>query len=88
MRSSVVQEVGAEAALRCGDRVGIGYQQAACFECSFCKQGAEQLCPSQKVIAVDRYGGFADHILVDDRFAFRLPLQLHSAAAAPLLSSG
>jgi D-arabinose 1-dehydrogenase-like Zn-dependent alcohol dehydrogenase len=74
--------------LRSGDRVGIGYQQAACFECSFCKQGLEQLCPGQKVIAVDTYGGFADHILVDGRFAFRLPAPLDSAAAAPLFSSG
>jgi D-arabinose 1-dehydrogenase-like Zn-dependent alcohol dehydrogenase len=85
----VVEEVGTEvAALRCGDRVGIGYQQAACFECSFCRDGVEQLCPGQKVIAVDTHGGFADHIVVDGRFAFSLPPPLDSAAAAPLLSSG
>jgi D-arabinose 1-dehydrogenase-like Zn-dependent alcohol dehydrogenase len=85
----VVEEAGAEVAdLRRGDRVGIGYQQEACFECVYCEKGTEQLCPRQKVIAVDRYGGFADHILVDGRFAFRLPEQLDSAAAAPLLSSG
>ena len=85
----VVEEAGADVAdLRRGDRVGIGYQQEACFECTYCQQGTEQLCPSQKVIAVDRYGGFADHILVNGRFAFRLPAQLDSAASAPLLSSG
>ena len=85
----VVEEAGADVAdLRRGDRVGIGYQQEACFECTYCQRGTEQLCPSQKVIAVDRYGGFADHILVDGRFAFRLPPQLDSAASAPLLSSG
>jgi alcohol/geraniol dehydrogenase (NADP+) len=85
----VVEDAGADVAdLRRGDRVGIGYQQEACFECTYCRQGAEQLCPSQKVIAVDRYGGFADHILVDGRFAFRLPAQLDSATSAPLLSSG
>jgi D-arabinose 1-dehydrogenase-like Zn-dependent alcohol dehydrogenase len=50
--------------------------------------GTEQLCPGQKVIAVDRFGGFADHILVDGRFAFRLPEPLDSPTAAPLLSSG
>ena len=85
----VVEEAGADVAdLRRGDRVGIGYQQEACFECAFCQQGTEQLCPSQKVIAVDTYGGFADHIIVDGRFAFRLPAQLDSATSAPLLSSG
>jgi alcohol/geraniol dehydrogenase (NADP+) len=85
----VVEDAGADVAdLRRGDRVGIGYQQEACFECAYCRQGTEQLCPSQKVICVDRYGGFADHIVVDSRFAFRLPAQLESAPSAPLLSSG
>ena len=85
----IVEELGSEVAdLHRGDRVGIGYQQEACFDCSYCRQGFEQLCPSQKVIAVDRYGGLADHIIVDGRFAFRLPPQLDSARSAPLLSSG
>jgi D-arabinose 1-dehydrogenase-like Zn-dependent alcohol dehydrogenase len=85
----IVEELGSEVAdLRRGDRVGIGYQQEACFDCSYCKQGFEQLCPSQKVIAVDCYGGLADHIIVDGRFAFRLPAQLDSARSTPLLSSG
>jgi alcohol/geraniol dehydrogenase (NADP+) len=85
----VVEEAGSDVAdLRRGERVGIGYQQGACFECSFCREGTEQLCPDQKVIAVDRYGGWADHIVVDGRFAFRLPEPLDPATSAPLLSSG
>ncbi len=85
----IVEEAGSDVAdLQTGDRVGVGYQQEACFECSFCRQGLEQLCPSQKVIAVDRYGGLAEHLVVDGRFAFRLPPQLDSAPSAPLLSSG
>ena len=85
----IVEELGSEVAgLRRGGRVGIGYQQEACFACSFCRQGTEQFCPSQKVIAVDRYGGLAEHIVVDGRFAFPLPPRLDSAKSAPLLSSG
>jgi D-arabinose 1-dehydrogenase-like Zn-dependent alcohol dehydrogenase len=85
----VVEEAGADVAdLQRGDRVGIGYQQEACFECVYCRRGTEQLCPSQKVIAVHSHGGFADHIVVDGRFAFRLPAQLESVTSAPLLSSG
>ena len=85
----LVEEAGSDVTdLQLGDRVGIGYQQEACFECLFCRQGIEQLCPSQKVIAVDAYGGLADYIVVDSRFAFRLPPQLDSAASTPLLSSG
>jgi D-arabinose 1-dehydrogenase-like Zn-dependent alcohol dehydrogenase len=85
----IVEEAGSDVSeLRSGDRVGIGYQLEACFECSYCRQGIEQLCPAQKVIAVDRYGGLADHIIVDGRFAFRLPSRLDSAKATPLLCSG
>jgi D-arabinose 1-dehydrogenase-like Zn-dependent alcohol dehydrogenase len=85
----VVEDSGSEVAdLRTGDRVGVGYQQAACFDCSYCRQGVEQLCVKQKVIAVDCYGGLAGHIVVDSRFAFRLLPQLDSAASTPLFSSG
>lgn len=85
----IVEDVGSDVSeLREGDRVGIGYQQAACFECAFCRQGIEQLCPDQKVIAVDRYGGWAEQIVVDSRFAFHLPPELESARSTPLLSSG
>jgi D-arabinose 1-dehydrogenase-like Zn-dependent alcohol dehydrogenase len=71
-----------------GERVGIGYQQAACFSCEFCTDGTEQLCPEQKVIGVDCYGGLADYIAVDSRFAFPLQPALDSAKATPLLSAG
>jgi D-arabinose 1-dehydrogenase-like Zn-dependent alcohol dehydrogenase len=85
----LVEETGADVTgLQRGDRVGIGYQQEACFECAFCQEGLEQLCPRQKVIAVDAYGGLADHIVVDNRFAFSLPPQLDSAASTPLMSAG
>jgi len=85
----IVEETGSAAAgLAIGDRVGIGYQQEACFSCEFCNDGSEQLCPSQKVIGVDCYGGLADRIGVDARFAFKLPPTLDSAASAPLLSAG
>jgi D-arabinose 1-dehydrogenase-like Zn-dependent alcohol dehydrogenase len=85
----IIEELGTEVrGLERGDRVGIGYQQEACFECAFCAQGTEQFCPRQKVIAVDCYGGLAEHIVVDGRFAFRLPPRLDPARSAPLLSSG
>ena len=74
--------------LKIGDRVGVGYQLEACFECEFCKEGNEQFCPHRKEIAVDRYGGLAEHIIVDNRFAFPITANLDSAKAAPLLSSG
>jgi D-arabinose 1-dehydrogenase-like Zn-dependent alcohol dehydrogenase len=71
-----------------GDRVGVGYQQEACFECQFCREGVEQFCAEQKVIGVDHYGGLAEHIIVDGRFVFKLPPKLDAAKSTPLMSSG
>jgi D-arabinose 1-dehydrogenase-like Zn-dependent alcohol dehydrogenase len=85
----VVEQAGAEVAhLRPGDRVGIGYQLGACFECTYCREGTEQFCPRQTVVAVNAYGGLAEHVVVDGRFAFALPPELDSAASTPLFSSG
>ena len=74
--------------LKVGDRVGIGFQLGACFDCAFCLQGTEQFCPRQTVVGVNAFGGLAEHIVVDARFAFRLPSQLESAVSCPLMSSG
>ena len=85
----IIEETGSEVIdLKNGDRVGIGYQLGACFECEFCKEGNEQFCAKQKVIAVDCYGGLAEHIVVDGRFVFKLPSELDSAKSTPLMSSG
>jgi len=85
----VVERTGSSVAhLRPGDRVGIGYQLRACFECTYCGQGTEQFCPKQTVVAVNAYGGLAEHVVVDGRFAFAIPPQLDSAASTPLFSSG
>jgi D-arabinose 1-dehydrogenase-like Zn-dependent alcohol dehydrogenase len=74
--------------LKPGDRVGVGYQLGACFECRFCRQGTEQFCSRQTVVGVHAHGGLAEHIVVDARFAFPLPPQLASAPLTPLMSSG
>jgi len=85
----IIEETGSKVTgLKNADSVGIGYQQEACFKCQFCKEGNEQFCPNQKVIGVNSYGGLAEHIVVDGRFAFKLPPKLDSTKSIPLLSSG
>jgi D-arabinose 1-dehydrogenase-like Zn-dependent alcohol dehydrogenase len=85
----IVEQTGADVVgLRKGDRVGVGYQLEACFNCQYCNEGNEQFCLKQKVVAVDCYGGLAKHIVVDSRFAFKIPLRLDAAKSAPLLSAG
>jgi D-arabinose 1-dehydrogenase-like Zn-dependent alcohol dehydrogenase len=85
----IVEQIGSDVTeVGQGDRVGIGFQLGSCFECDYCRQGREQFCPDQTVVGVNAYGGLAEKIVVDARFAFPLPKVLESASATPLMSSG
>ena len=85
----IVEEAGSDVAdLHIGDRVGIGYQLEACFNMRLLHEGRRATLRQPEGHCRRRYGGLAEHIVVDGRFAFRLPPQLDSATATPLLSSG
>jgi uncharacterized zinc-type alcohol dehydrogenase-like protein len=83
-----VVAAGSSCRLALGQRVGIGWQRSACFECEQCKKGSENLCPQQEATCVGHMGGFADRIRADERFVFALPPALDAASAAPLLCGG
>ena len=76
--------------LKPGQRAGIGWQNAACHTCEWCKCGDEQLCSSVKCTCCEgNIGGFADYIRIEDgKFAFAIPDALDSAKTAPLLCGG
>jgi uncharacterized zinc-type alcohol dehydrogenase-like protein len=88
----IVGQVAAAGALvthlKIGDRVGVGWQRSACLECDLCVSGQENLCAQQQATCMGHHGGLADRIRIDGRFAFLLPADLDSAAAAPLLCGG
>ncbi|MDZ8110513.1 MAG: NAD(P)-dependent alcohol dehydrogenase [Nostoc sp. DedQUE12a] len=84
-----VVEIGSQVKhLRIGDRVGVGWQRSACLQCQDCLKGHENLCDQGEALIVNGYGGFADHLLVDARFAFRIPSGIETHAACPLLCAG
>jgi uncharacterized zinc-type alcohol dehydrogenase-like protein len=84
-----VTALGAEVRnLQVGQRVGVGWQRGACLACELCNAGDENLCAQSEDTCVDHYGGFADRIRLDGRFAFPLPEVLASENAAPLLCGG
>ncbi len=74
--------------LEVGQRIGIGWQGKSCMGCEWCLSGDENLCADQEGTCVGHYGGFADGIVADGRFAFVLPDSLPSAPTAPLLCGG
>ncbi len=85
-----VSDVGsAVSGLKEGDRVGIGWQGRSCMQCEWCLQGEEQLCLD--IVSAGTwvpYGGFSSSVLVDSRFAYKLPDAMSSEVAAVLMCAG
>lgn len=71
-----------------GERVGVGWQCNSCGTCEYCQAGEEVICAEHAPTCQGRFGGFADRIRVNGRFAFRIPERLPSETAAPLLCGG
>jgi uncharacterized zinc-type alcohol dehydrogenase-like protein len=74
--------------LSAGQTVGIGWQAGSCGNCEWCLTAQEQLCAQSLATCNGRFGGFADHLVVDARFAFPIPKDLAPENAAPLLCGG
>ncbi|HET7452410.1 MAG TPA: zinc-binding alcohol dehydrogenase family protein [Thermoanaerobaculia bacterium] len=75
-------------AFREGDTVGVGWLWRTCGVCRFCASGRENLCLAPLHTGRDRDGGYAETMIADARFAFRLPGGLAPENAAPLLCAG
>ena len=71
-----------------GKRVGIGWQRSSCLSCEWCLSGQEELCADISLTCVGNYGGFAERVILDSRFAHIIPDALDSENAAPLLCAG
>ncbi|HBO97767.1 MAG TPA: alcohol dehydrogenase [Candidatus Omnitrophica bacterium] len=84
-----VERTGARVrGLKSGERVGVGWQAGSCGHCEWCKRAEENLCPNDVATALGHYGGFAQKVVVDSRFAFPVPKALRPENAAPLLCGG
>lgn len=71
-----------------GTRVGIGWQCASCGQCEWCKAGKEVVCAEHLGTCMGHHGGFAGHVIAQNRFVFPIPAELESTSAAPLLCGG
>jgi 2-desacetyl-2-hydroxyethyl bacteriochlorophyllide A dehydrogenase len=84
--AGVVEEVGANAGFRRGERVCVHYL-ATCGDCAFCRAGTEQFCPAGAMIGKHRDGGYAEFLLVPARSVFRLPDRIPFEVGAILMCS-
>jgi alcohol dehydrogenase, propanol-preferring len=73
---------------RTGDRVGVAWLGSTDMTCRFCLRGAENLCLEPRFTGWDRDGGYADYLVVDERYAYALPEGFSNEQAAPLLCAG
>jgi len=71
-----------------GDRVGVAWIFSACGACTFCRSGAENLCPEFRATGRDMPGGYAEYMTVPADFTYTIPAAFTDAEAAPLLCAG
>lgn len=84
-----VDAVGAGATrFSVGDRIGIAWLRHTCGVCRFCTTGRENLCVAPRFTGWDDDGGYAEHAVVDEAYAYRIPDGLDDEHAAPLLCAG
>ena len=74
--------------LTVGDIVGSAWLWSACGSCEYCLTGWETLCESQQNGGYSVDGSFGQYMLVDARFAARIPAGADPIEVAPLLCAG
>jgi propanol-preferring alcohol dehydrogenase len=81
-RGSAVQSV------QVGERVGVPWLQWTCGQCEFCREGNENLCVRQRITGVMVDGGYAEFAKAPASHVVKIPNNLPSKQAAPLLCAG
>jgi alcohol dehydrogenase, propanol-preferring len=71
-----------------GDRAGAAWLRWTDNTCTYCRRGAENLCPASRYTGWDADGGYAEYMTVPAAYAHRLPRGYSDAELAPLLCAG
>ncbi|KAL8904634.1 MAG: hypothetical protein Q9171_006980 [Xanthocarpia ochracea] len=84
--------------VKVGDRVGVGAQIWSCLQCKPCKTDNENYCPKkidtygapypEEMGGVIAQGGYASHIRAHEYFTFKIPDNIPSVEAAPMMCAG
>ncbi len=74
--------------LAVGDMVGNAWLWSACGVCEYCRTGWETLCEQQQNGGYSVNGSFGEYMLVDSKFAARIPKGADPVEIAPVLCAG
>lgn len=74
--------------LKEGDIVGNAWLWSACGVCEYCRTGWETLCEQQQNGGYTVNGSFGEYMLVDEKFAARIPEGADPVEVAPVLCAG
>ncbi len=94
--AGTVSAVGSDVTgFRVGDHAGVGCLVDSCRVCDMCRAGQEQNCRRGSVGTYDGEldgkptdGGYSEKIVVDERFALKIPDGVDLQEAAPLMCAG
>lgn len=71
-----------------GDRVGVPWFYSTCGKCEFCLAGKENLCDNARFSGYHVDGGYAEFMVVPEKFAYPIPERFADLDAATLLCAG
>jgi propanol-preferring alcohol dehydrogenase len=74
--------------LKIGDLVGCAWLFSACGKCQFCSTGWETLCEEQENSGYSVDGSFGEYMVMDARYAVRIPAGADVIEVAPILCAG
>jgi propanol-preferring alcohol dehydrogenase len=71
-----------------GRRLGVPWLAWTDGTCRYCVSGRENLCESARFTGYDLDGGYAEHVVADERYCLPIPEEFDDLQAAPLLCAG
>jgi propanol-preferring alcohol dehydrogenase len=70
------------------DRVGVAWLYSTEDDCKYAQQGKENLCDNARFTGYHVNGGYAEYIVIPEKFAYPIPSIFSDQEVAPLLCAG
>ncbi|KAL5093426.1 hypothetical protein Trisim1_011230 [Trichoderma cf. simile WF8] len=89
--SGIVKQIGSGVTrFKVGDRVGWGYQHNSCGHCKQCLTGRETFCAEREMFGLANFdqGSFASAAVWKEDFIYKIPDNISSSHAGPLMCGG